>query len=274
MGAGLSVIGVEWYTSCVTWQITRLDLRRMTFDAWVMTHGVRFMKCDERCSSADHADGDCENHDNEYCCTCRDNDNHDGWCWWGFIQAVEGKRVCEALHLSLSLPNLSVRRYSQGDKLQSNYLPWLFVSAASTVLSCLTFQLNENPLKRCVLARNMSSCIAVHLQTWTMLPQHQHRFQLCFQNWNRVGMGAFFGINIWISIGTDVDRAGTIITVIVACFTKLMILTSMLFVNIAIIHHSSSIMDRYPPVAYHPTSSLCMASTWGHEHKLHARNQC
>lgn len=52
-------------------------------------------------------------------------------------------------------------------------------------------------------------------------------------------MGVFFGINIRISIGTDVDRVGTIIIVIIARIHKLMILKSMLFINTTIIHHSS-----------------------------------
>ena len=43
-----------------------------------MTYDVLFVKCEEQCFIADRADGDCENHDYEYCGACRDHDEHDG----------------------------------------------------------------------------------------------------------------------------------------------------------------------------------------------------
>ena len=179
----------------------------------------------------------------------------------------------EALHLSLSLPNISVRWYSHGDKLRSNYLPCLFLFVASTVLSCLTF-------------------VCRHAQCFHSI---NTGFSFVFRIWNRTGIGDFFGAHIYLSIyiypyiyiyiyiyigsGTGVERVGAISIVIIASIIKIMTPTSIVLVNIAIIHHSSFIVYSQPPVACHQvpvtvsefTSSLCMASTCGHKHKVCAR---
>ena len=153
-------------------------LCRMTINAWPMTYDLLLVKCDERCFIADRAGGDCENHDYEDCGACREIDEHDGSGWWWSIQAVEDKLVREALHLSLSLPNISVRWYSHGDKLRSNYLPCLFLFVASTVLSCLTF-------------------VCRHAQCFHSI---NTGFSFVFRIWNRTGIGDFFGAHIYLSI--------------------------------------------------------------------------